>query len=109
MCIALVIFKKPTIPPFLTVNVSQAKFPSSLTLKYIIQKDQHVVVEITQAILNKTEAPCGFDLRAGGEIYLPAETHLHGANSTFAGLITGNPHGASVLFNIACVISTTTC
>ena len=71
------------------VDVDIHRFIGDKTGILIIQKDQHVVVEITQAILNKTEAPCGFDLRAGGEIYLPAETHLHGANSTFAGLITG--------------------
>lgn len=71
------------------VDVDILRFIGDKTGVLIIQNDQHVVVEITEAIFNKTEAPCGFDLRAGGEIYLPAETHLHGADSTFAGLITG--------------------
>ena len=71
------------------VDVDIHLFIGDKTGVLIIKTDQHVVVEITEAIFNRTEAPCGFELHAGGEIYLPAETHLHGADSTFAGLITG--------------------
>ena len=71
------------------VDVDIHLFIGDKTGILIIQSAQHVKVEVTEAILNKTEAPCGFELHDGGEIIMPAETHLHGANSTFAGLITG--------------------
>ena len=71
------------------VTVIAHKFLGDKTGQLHIRSDQHVYVEIVEAVMNITEAPCAFIIDYEGEIIFPEEVHTHGTNSTFAGQITG--------------------
>lgn len=62
-----------------------------LHIRYMEDKrnKQRVWVEYVESVSNITEAPVSYILEHGSELVFPSEVHIHGTNSTFAGLVTG--------------------
>ena len=54
-----------------------------------LRHNQQLFAEVVEAVMNRTEAPCGFIIDSNAEIVLPGEFHVHGTNGTIAGTITG--------------------
>lgn len=67
------------------VTVIIHKFMGDKTGILHLRSRQHVFVEVVEAVLNRTEAPCGFIIENGAEIILPEEVHIHGVRGMFAG------------------------
>ena len=54
-----------------------------------LREKQKGLFEYVESESNRTEAPCSYIIDEGAEVVFPSEVHIHGTNSTFAGLITG--------------------
>lgn len=54
-----------------------------------LKRQQIAFIEVIESMSNRTEAPCGYLIEDGAEIVFPTETHIHGANSTYGGVMTG--------------------
>ena len=76
-------------PGVALVEVVAHKFIGDKTGQLHIRPKQKVVVEYVESISNVTEAPVSYIIDDGAEVVFPSEVHVHGTNSTFAGLITG--------------------
>lgn len=71
------------------VQLIAHKFIGDKTGQLHIRENQKVWVEYIESVSNKTEAPVSYIIDDGAEIVFPSEVHIHGTNSTFAGLMTG--------------------
>lgn len=71
------------------VELVAHKFIGDKTGQLHIRPNQKVWVEYVESVSNKTEAPVSYIIDDGAEIVFPSEVHIHGTNSTLAGLITG--------------------
>lgn len=77
-------------PPGITlVELVAHKFIGDKTGQLHIRPKQKAWVEYVESVSNVTEAPVSYIIDEGGEVVFPSEVHIHGTNSTFAGLITG--------------------
>jgi hypothetical protein len=78
-------------------NCSNTNFVELVAHKFIgdktgtlhVREYQRAWVEYIESVSNITEAPVSYIIYYNSEIVFPSEVHIHGTNSTFAGLITG--------------------
>ena len=80
----------PSEVPRITITVH--KFIGDRSGQLHLKTRQIAYVEVVESENNRTEAPCSYIIDDGAEIVLPTETHIHGTNSTLAGLVTGIQH-----------------
>ena len=71
------------------VEVIAHLFIGDKTGQLHIRENQRVWVEYVESVSNITEAPVSYIIDQGAEVVFPAVVHMHGTNSTFAGLVTG--------------------
>ena len=74
------------------VTITIHKFIGDRSGQLHLKTRQIAYVEVVESENNRTEAPCSYIIDDGAEIVLPTETHIHGTNSTIAGLVTGVQH-----------------
>ncbi|WAR26297.1 TENX-like protein [Mya arenaria] len=80
------IYHPPGVP---LVELIAHLFIGDKTGQLHIRDKQRVWVEYVESISNITEAPVSYIIDYGAEVVFPSEVHMHGTNSTFAGLVTG--------------------
>ena len=96
----LLLFHPKDVP---RITITVHKFIGDRTGQLHLKTRQVAYVEVVESENDRTEAPCSYIIDDGAEIVLPSETHIHGTNSTLAGLITGVPYlfiedGANIEF-----------
>ncbi len=74
------------------VELVAHRFIGDRTGQLHLQVNQVAYIEVVESESNRTEAPCSYIIDAGAEMVLPTEFHVHGTNSSLAGLITGVQH-----------------
>ena len=65
------------------------RFIGDKTGQLHLRRGQKAYVEVVEAVLNRTEAPCSFIIDDKSEIIFPAEVYIHGTNSSISGTVTG--------------------
>lgn len=65
------------------------KFIGDKTGQLHLRRAQKAYVEVVEAVLNRTEAPCSFIIDEKSEIILPGLVYIHGTNSSVSGTVTG--------------------
>ncbi|KAL4230251.1 hypothetical protein ACF0H5_010637 [Mactra antiquata] len=65
------------------------KFIGDKTGQLHVRPWQLALIEYVESVSNITEAPVSYIVDEHAEVIFPSEVHIHGTNSSFAGLITG--------------------
>ena len=74
------------------VNLTVHRFIGDRTGQLHIRANQLALIEYVESLSNVTEAPVSYIIDEDSEVVFPTEIHLHGINTTLAGLMSGVHH-----------------